>query len=238
MYRVVESAPEIAAQLEHVQRLCFPALAEIELILADHYAAQIQRFAEGQFTVVTDDGKIVACSTDFRTRIDYDHFQHRYIDAVDDNWLGNHIPDGDWMYDADIAVVPAHRGRGVTKLLFFCRQERIRELVLRGHVPDGLLAGCGQHIGRTTSEEYEDQFVAENIFDPRLVSNLDGDSGSTGSSIIMSMTPILTTRPRLSLEKIRTGTQTGLNQRSKRHYFGTLPGIFLLTRRPIARFAL
>jgi hypothetical protein len=29
-------------------------------------------------------------NADFRTKVDLDHIEHRYMDAVDDNWLGRH----------------------------------------------------------------------------------------------------------------------------------------------------
>jgi GNAT superfamily N-acetyltransferase len=168
MYRVVESSPAMVDQLEQVQRLCFPTLAEDELILAKHYAAHIERFPAGQFAVTAPSGEVVACSTDFRTTPDFEHFEHRYIDAVDGNWLGNHEPEGQWLYGADIGVVPEHRGRGVAKLLYRRRQDRIRELNLQGHVAGGLLAGYGKFIDVYAPEHYVEKVIAGNIFDPTL----------------------------------------------------------------------
>jgi len=103
-FTVVNSTPEMVDRLEAIQRASFPILAEDEIITAQHYAAHIRRFPEGQFAVLDETGRPVACSTDFRTTVDFDHFEHRYIDAVDNNWLGNHDPEGDWLYGADIGV--------------------------------------------------------------------------------------------------------------------------------------
>lgn len=86
-FTVVNSTLDMAEQLEAVQRASFPTLSEEEIITAEKYAAQIKLFPEGQMAVVTDSGKVVACSTDFRTTVDFDHYEHRYIEAVDDNWL-------------------------------------------------------------------------------------------------------------------------------------------------------
>lgn len=89
--------------------MCFMTTAEI--ITAAHYAAHIQRFSDGQFAVVdTTTGRVVACSTNFRTNaVDFKHIEHRYIDVVDHNWLGYHDPQGVWLYGADIGVLPAYR---------------------------------------------------------------------------------------------------------------------------------
>ena len=50
----------------------------------------------------------------FRATVDFTHFEHRYLDAVDHNWLTHHDPNGDWLYGADIggvARLPAPRRR-------------------------------------------------------------------------------------------------------------------------------
>ena len=111
---VAQSRLDMVEQLEAVQRASFPTLSEEEIITAEKYAAQIKRFPEGQLAVIDELGQVVACSTDFRTTVDFDHFEHRYIDAVDHNWLGNHDPNGDWLYGADIGVIPAYRRRGLS----------------------------------------------------------------------------------------------------------------------------
>ena len=117
-FSVVASTSEMAVDLEAIQRAAFPTLAEDELITAAHYRAHIERFPAGQLAVLTGTGRPVACSTDFRTSIDLDRIEHRYIDAVDHNWLGRHDPEGEWLYGADIGVLPAYRRRGLARLLY------------------------------------------------------------------------------------------------------------------------
>jgi GNAT superfamily N-acetyltransferase len=165
---VVPSEPEMADELEAIQRASFPTLAETELITAAHYRAQIARFPEGQLAVVTGAGRPVACSTDFRTRVDLAHFEHRYIDAVDHNWLGRHDPDGDWLYGADIGVRPEYRRRGLARLLYMARHALVRRLNLRGHVAGGLLRGYGAWKDRLSAEAYVARVVAGELVDPTL----------------------------------------------------------------------
>jgi GNAT superfamily N-acetyltransferase len=171
-FSVVRSTPDMAVELESIQRAAFPTLAETELITAAHYRAQIARFPEGQLTVVTGAGRPVACSTDFRTRVDLAHIEHRYIDAVDHNWLGRHDPDGDWLYGADIGVRPEYRRRGLARLLYEARRALVRSLNLRGHVAGGLLRGYGAWKGRLSAEDYVARVVAGELVDPTLTVQL------------------------------------------------------------------
>jgi GNAT superfamily N-acetyltransferase len=166
--RVVNSTPEMADALECIQRTSFPSLAENEIITRAHYRAHIRRFPEGQFAAVAHDGRVVGCSTDFRTTFDFDHIEHRYIDAVDHNWLGRHDPAGDWLYGADIGVLPEYRGRGIAKLLYAARRELVRRLGLKGHIAGSMLRGYGQWKDRLTVEQYVTDVIAGRLTDPAL----------------------------------------------------------------------
>lgn len=167
-FRVVNSQPEMAAQLERIQRASFPSLDEGSLITAAHYQAHIARFPEGQLAVLNDAGEVVACSTDFRTTVDFTHYEHRYLDAVDHNWLTHHDPNGDWLYGADIGVLPAYRRRGIARLLYGARQALIRRLGLRGHVAGGMLVGYGAYQDRMSIDVYVDKVQAGELFDPTV----------------------------------------------------------------------
>ncbi len=167
-FRVVNSKVEMVSQLEAVQRACFPSLAEEEIITAIHYAAHIRRFPEGQFAMLNEAGRVVACSTDFRTRVDFDHFQHRYIEAVDHNWLGRHDPEGDWLDGADIGVLPQYRRKGIACLLYEARRRLIRRLNLKGHVAGGLLRGFPNYKREMSAEEYVARVGSSELFDPTL----------------------------------------------------------------------
>ena len=162
----------MAGELEAIQRASFPTLAEAELITAAHYRAHIERFPEGQLAAVTAAGRPVACSTDFRTTVDLDHIEHRYIDAVDHNWLGRHDPDGDWLYGADIGVLPEYRRQGIARLALRARHALVRRLNLRGHVAGGLLSGYGAWKDRMGVDEYVAQVVAGRLVDPTLTVQL------------------------------------------------------------------
>ena len=169
---VVNSAPEMVEDLEVIQRTSFPTLAESEIITAAHYTAHIRRFPEGQFAVLASAGRVVGCSTDFRTNFDLDHIEHRYIDAVDHNWLGNHDRAGDWLYGADIGVLPEYRGRGIARLLYAARHDLVRRLGLKGHIAGSMLRGYGRWKGQMTVDRYVAGVIAGRLVDPALTVHL------------------------------------------------------------------
>ena len=49
---VLHTRPEHAAQLEELQRICFPTLDDTERFKAPHYLKHIDLFPDGQFVVI------------------------------------------------------------------------------------------------------------------------------------------------------------------------------------------
>lgn len=171
-FTVLPSTLDRVEELERVQRACFPSLAEAEIITARHYAAHIQRFSAGQLMVLNNAGQVVACSTDFITTVDFAHLEHRFIDIMDNMWLGNHNPHGDWLYGADIGVLPEYRRRGIATRLYQARRDLIRRLNLRGHVAGGMFTGYGLVKQQMSIEEYAAKVKTGAIIDPTVSAQL------------------------------------------------------------------
>jgi len=168
-YDVVRSEAAMAEALADVQAACFPTLNPGLLMRAEHYRSHVAVFPEGQHAVIERaTGRVAACSTDFRTRVDFSHYQHRYIDAVADNWLTGHDPEGDWLYGADIGVHPDFRGQGLSTLLYDARHALIRRLGLRGHVAGALPRGYAPYAGEMAIEAYVGAVVRGARSDPVL----------------------------------------------------------------------
>lgn len=171
---VVQSGLEMVDALAHIQRESFPDLSPTELMRAEHYASQISVFPEGQHALLErSSGKVVAASTDLRARVDFSHYQHRYMDAVDNNYIRNHDPSGDWLYGADIGVLPEFRGFKLSSLLYQARHALIRRLKLRGHVAGAMPKGYGAysstaHPGERGIEQYVFKVARGEISDPVL----------------------------------------------------------------------
>lgn len=172
-FTVVNTEAWMAETLASIQVASFPEMAHEELIRSEHYLAHLERFPQGQFAILErDTGRVVAGSTDFRTRVDFGHYQHRYIEAVGGNWLTTHQPDGDWLYGADIGVHPDYRGLGLSKLLYAARQELVKRLGLRGHVFCGMPKGYGALRGEQAIEQYVSSVIAGTVTDPTLTPQL------------------------------------------------------------------
>jgi GNAT superfamily N-acetyltransferase len=168
-YEVVRTEAEMAPALAAIQAACFPTLSAAERMRPEHFRKHVEVFPDGQLAVVERaTGSPVASSTDFRTRIDFAHFQHRYMDAVAGNWLTGHDPEGDWMYGADIGVHPDHRGRGLSTLLYDARHALVRRLGLRGHVEGAMPKGYGAVAGTMPIEAYVAAVVRGERRDPVL----------------------------------------------------------------------
>ena len=168
-YEVVRTTADMADALAAIQDACFPTLSAPERIRAEHYRRHVEVFPEGQLAVIERaTGRPVASATDFRTRIDLSHYQHRYADAVGENWLTGHDPAGDWMYGADIGVHPDHRGRGLSSLLYAARHALVRRLGLRGHVEGAMPRGYGRVADALSIEAYVARVVRGDAHDPVL----------------------------------------------------------------------
>jgi len=166
---VVQSSFQMIHALERIQFESFPDLAPFELMRTEHYASQISLFPEGQHAVLErSSGQVVGASTDLRVTVDFAHYQHRYMDAVDHNFIRNHDPAGDWLYGADIGVLPEFRGFRLSSLLYTARHTLIRRLGLRGHVAGAMPKGYGAHSSAMGIEQYVFKVARGELSDPVL----------------------------------------------------------------------
>ena len=164
---VMNTRPEHAAQLEELQRVIFPTLADAERFKAAHYRKHVDLFPDGQF-VVMDHERVVAATTTLRLQFDFEHLDHTFAEIIQGGWLTSHDPHGDWLYGADIGVLPEHRGRGLATALYAARQELVWRQHLRGQVTGGMIAGYGAVKDRMSAEEYYRAILAGRITDPTL----------------------------------------------------------------------
>jgi GNAT superfamily N-acetyltransferase len=164
---IASARPEHAPQLEELQRVVFPTLADEERFKAPHYLKHLELFPEGQF-VGLDSDRVVAATATIRLRFDFDHVNHTFGEIIQGGWLTSHEPDGDWLYGADIGVHPDYRGRGLAQSLYAARQQLVWELGLKGQVTAGMMSGYGAVKDEVTAEDYYAGLVSGRINDPTL----------------------------------------------------------------------
>ena len=164
---IASARAEHAAQLESLQRVVFPTLADEERFKVAHYLKHFELFPAGQF-VGLDGDRVVAATATIRLHFDFTDRSHTFADIIQGGWLTSHQADGDWLYGADLGVHPDYRGKGLALALYAARQELVWTLGLAGQVTAGMMSGYGAAKHRMSAEEYYEGLVAGRINDPTL----------------------------------------------------------------------
>lgn len=154
---VMNTTLEHLEALEAMQRIVFHTLTDEELFTVAKYRKHLELFPEGQFVAIADvDGEevIVGATTTFRTTWDIAETQHTFLEAIAGGWLTNHNPKGDWLYGADVSVLPDFRRMGVGSRLYDARRELVRRLNLRGEIAGGMIPGYEHYKDQLEVEEY------------------------------------------------------------------------------------
>jgi GNAT superfamily N-acetyltransferase len=168
---ITNTRPEHLAQLEQHQRICFPTLAEHELMRAEHFASHLRLFPEGQH-VALDGDRVVGESSTFRVRRDQVFGPHTFHEIIAGGYFTNHDPQGEWLYGADMSVHPDYRGLRISSRLYAARKDLVRRLGMRGMVAGGMLPGYRAHADTLSIEEYVARVVAGTLDDPTLTPQL------------------------------------------------------------------
>ena len=156
---ITHARPEHAEQLEELQRICFPTLAEDERFKRAHFLKHMELFDEGQF-VALDGDKVVGATATLRLDFDFEHVDHTFGDIIQGGWLTSHQPAGEWLYGADISVRPDYRGHGLATALYAARQEVVWRLKLKGQVTAGMIPGYGAVKHTMSAEQYYEGVLA------------------------------------------------------------------------------
>lgn len=166
--KIQPTLAEHAEQLEALQRVVFPTLAEAEIMTAAHFRRYVEVFPEGQFVAVAADGRVAGSTTTMRCEFDFEHPQHTFLEFTGNLTLSTHDPVGAWLYGLDIMVHPDFRKMGIARLLYRARQAYCRANGLRGQVTAGMLNGYLPHRAAMTPEAYFEKLRAGEIVDPTV----------------------------------------------------------------------
>jgi GNAT superfamily N-acetyltransferase len=164
--------PVHARQLEELQKIVFPTLAEDQLIKAIHYLHHLKVFPEGQL-VITDQQQVIGMTTTMRTRFDFDNPYHTFKETIAGGWLSRHDPHGDWLYGLDMGILPAWRGQGLARALYRARHTVAERLKLRGQLAVGMLSGYGALNNRISGQRYYDELIGGKRKDPTLTAQMN-----------------------------------------------------------------
>ena len=159
--------PEHFGALEELQRTVYPTLGDQELMRAEHFASQYQRFPEGQIVVVCD-GQVIGQGSGFFINFDFDHPNHTFRGICDNFYFTHHDPNGAYYYGADISVHPDCRGRGIGRRIYDARKALVRHANRRGIVAGGLIPGYAAYQAQWTVREYVDRVISGELNDSTL----------------------------------------------------------------------
>src|SRR5687768_1086197 len=85
-YVTRNALPRDVHQMQQVQQICFPTLAEHEKLTAAHLLHHINIFPQGQWVVTKDEVVVASSST---LRVDFPATAHRFMEITDDLWITN-----------------------------------------------------------------------------------------------------------------------------------------------------
>ncbi|WP_045221343.1 bifunctional GNAT family N-acetyltransferase/carbon-nitrogen hydrolase family protein [Desulfonatronum thioautotrophicum] len=136
--------------------------------------AMIRRFPEGQICI-EDKGRAVAVA--LTMMIDYADYvgRHTYLQVVGDGTLGNHDPEGDYLYGIEIIVDPEFQGMRLGRRLYDARKELCEKLNLRGIIVGGRIPGYRKFKEEISPQEYINRVKRKEIYDPVLSFQLSND---------------------------------------------------------------
>jgi GNAT superfamily N-acetyltransferase len=198
---ITHTHPEFIPQLEELQIVCYPTLADTSRLKAPHFESHLRIFPEGQWVALTD-GRVVGMSAGFLYTFDFDHPRHTFDEIIDYGFFTRHDPQGQHFYGADVSVHPDYRGRGIARRLYDARKELVRRRGLRGIVTGGMIPGFAHYKSAMDAETYVARVIAGDIFDPTLSVQLRQgfrvrgllptylpDSATDGWAVLIEWTP-------------------------------------------------
>jgi len=156
-----------AVQLRELEIVCFPTLAEADMLTEEEVGVQEEVFPEGAFMVL-DRERVVGMASGIFVDYDLANLQHSLYDIAGDIGLYAHKPDGEWYYGLDIAVHPEYRGLGIGKKLYELRKQVVKDFNKHGIIAGGVIPGYAAHKDGMSAEDYVEAVTAGELFDPTL----------------------------------------------------------------------
>jgi hypothetical protein len=168
---ITHTRKEHCKALAKLQRVIFPTLTDEELLTEAMYRKHLKVFPDGQFVALANIGgkaKVVGATSTLRTNFNFHDIQHTFLQAIAGGWLTNHLPDGEWLYGADMGVHPDYRCLKIGSRFYEARRQLVKRLKLRGEIAGAMLPGYREHHKRLSIEDYVRKVVSGDLKDPTL----------------------------------------------------------------------
>ena len=163
---------DIPAVVELMERVYIEPHGPEAVWPAETLMEHFEHFPEGQFSIITDEGRLVADSTSMMVASEKALRPHRWSALTAGGTLAFHEPDGDAFYGVDLAVDPVFRGRGLARHLYAARIALAYRKGCRRFVAGARIPGYHQAPARLSAEAYLSLVERKMIHDPTLSTQL------------------------------------------------------------------
>ena len=137
----------------------------------EHFESQLSIFPEGQICIEYD-GKIIASCSSLIINFDEYGVDHTFSEIADDGFIRNHNPNGKNLYGIEVVVHPDYRHMKIGRRLYEARREICRKFNLESILFGGRIPNYHKYADQMTAEEYVEQVIKRNIYDPVLTFQL------------------------------------------------------------------
>lgn len=127
----------------------------------------IRIFPEGQF-IAEHDGEIIGSASSLIVNLIPEYKEHTWMEACGTAGFGNHNPNGDTLYAADVSTHPDHRSLGVGTQIYEARKALAIKRNLRRIIGGGRLFNYCEYADKFSVEEYVKNVLDGSIREPVL----------------------------------------------------------------------
>ena len=157
-----------------LQKESFPYLARYGNIWhPEELESHLRIFPQGQFVAVEPDDVVVGSASTLIVSLNSEYAEHTWKGITSDGMFGNHNPNGDSLYGADISTHPKHRHEGIGGMFYDVRKELVMKLNLRRMIGGGRLFNYCEYANKMSPLEYAQKTVRSELRDPVLSFELD-----------------------------------------------------------------
>ncbi|GGB40696.1 GNAT family N-acetyltransferase [Virgibacillus dakarensis] len=137
----------------------------------EHFESQLKIFPEGQ-ACIEYDGEIVGSCSSIIVNFDEYGEDHSFDEIADEGFIRNHNPNGKNLYGIEVVVHPDYRHMKIGRRLYEARRNICQKFNLKSILFGGRIPNFHLYADQMTVDEYTDQVMKRNLYDPVLTFQL------------------------------------------------------------------
>lgn len=137
----------------------------------EHFESQLNIFPEGQVCIEYE-GEIVGSCSSIIVNFDEYGEDHSFDEIADEGFIRNHNPNGVNLYGIEVVVHPDYRYMKIGRRLYEERRKICKTFNLKSILFGGRIPNYHKYADELTAEEYVEQVIRKNLYDPVLTFQL------------------------------------------------------------------